>query len=440
MKIKKRDSSAILNSLSGGVVPNRGIQHVMVGRTDEAKQIMTDLDNIKKGSSVIKFFIGSFGSGKSFIQGFIKQLAFNEKFVVANADFTPERRLYGTEGKAVAIYSELVKNFSTSTQPEGNALPSILDKWVNEVQSKVMEEHGFETIELENPRFIELVEKEITRTVSKMDDFTGGFDFARILTQYYKGFVNDNQDLQRRVIRWLRGEYGTRTEAKGDLGVRDIIDDNNWYNYIKIFSQFVKQIGYSGLVINLDEAINLYKITHPQTREKNYESILKIYNDTLQGNVEGLYITFGGTPEFLEDERRGLFSYGALKRRLETNKYETSEFRDLSQPVIKLTPLKSDETFILLQRLRDIHASHFDYSTSVTEDEIKRYIVNEYNRPGASENLTVGDIIRGFLGALNILHQNSDYDRDKIFGKEENEEKAEEKPNNVRSRFSSTGE
>lgn len=434
MKIKKRDSAAILNSLSGAVVPNRGIQYIMVGRADEAKHVMTDLDNIKKGSSVIKFFIGPFGSGKSFIQGFIKQLAFNEKFVVASADFAAERRLYGSEGKAVAIYSELMKNVSTSTQPEGNALPSLLDKWINEVQTTVLQEKEYGSVEYDNPAFVKDVEVEITKTISKMDELTGGFDFARILSLYFKGFVEDNQDLQRRVLRWLRGEYGTRTEAKADLGVRDIIDDDNWYNYIKIWSQFVKQIGYSGFVVNLDEAINLYKITHPQTREKNYETILKIFNDTLQGNVEGLYITFGGTPEFLEDERRGLFSYGALKRRLESNKYETHEFRDLSQPVIKLTPLKHEETFLLLQKLRDIHAVHFEYQPSITDDELKQFIVKEYNRPGALENLTVGDIIKSFISALNILHQNPNFNREEIFG--ENKMEAKETTNNIMSRFS----
>lgn len=436
MKIKKRDSAAILNSLSGAVVPSRGIQYIMVGRADEAKQIMTDLDNIKKGSSVIKFFIGPFGSGKSFIQGFIKQLAFNEKFIVASADFTAERRLYGSDGKAVAIYSELMKNLSTSTQPEGNALPNILDKWINEVQTTVLQEKGYGSIEYDNPAFMKDVEVEIIKGVSRMDELTGGFDFARILSLYFKGFVEDNQDLQRRVIRWLRGEYGTRTEAKTDLGVRDIIDDNNWYNYIKIWSQFVKQIGYSGFVVNLDEAINLYKITHPQTREKNYETILKIFNDTLQGNVEGLYITFGGTPEFLDDERRGLFSYGALKRRLESNKFETNEFRDLTQPVIKITPLKHEETFLLLQKLRDIHAAHFEYQPSITDDELKQFIVKEYNRPGAAENLTVGDIIKAFISALNILNQNPNYNRAEIFG--ENKMEAKETNNNIMSRFSRT--
>ncbi|KZE37799.1 biotin carboxylase [Bhargavaea cecembensis] len=437
MNLKKRDSTAILNSFSGGVVPSRGLQYIMVGRADEAKQILNDLDNIKKGSSFIKLFIGPFGSGKSFIQALIQQIAFNEKFVVAKADFTPERRLYGSEGKAVALYTELMKNLSTSTVPEGGALPTILDKWISEVQMKVVKDKGYGAVEFDNPDFVKDVEQEITQTVSKMDELTGGYDFARILTLYFKGFVEDHSELQRCALRWLRGEYKTKTEARNDLGVRDIITDNNYYEYIKVLSQFVKQIGYSGLVINLDEAINLYKITHPQTRDKNYETILKIYNDTLQGNVEGLYITIGGTPEFLEDERRGLFSYGALKRRLQSNRFETNEYRDLSQPVINLTPLKYDETFVLMQKLSDIHAVHYGYETNIIDDEVMRFIQEEYARPGAEENLTVGEVIRNFIGALNILHQNPNYDRSELFGKQQ--EIGEEQPtSNVHTRFSRT--
>jgi len=435
LKIKKRDSTAILNSLSGGVVPSRGLQYVMVGRAEEAKQIVLDLNNVKSGSSVIKFFIGSFGSGKSFIQALIQQVAFKEKFVVAKADFTPERRLYGNDGKAVAIYTELMKNLSIATVPEGGALPTILDKWIGDVQAKVVQEKNYGSVEFDNPEFVKDVEREITAVIAKMDELTGGYDFSRILNLYFKGFIEDNTELQRQAIRWLRGEYKTKTEAKADLGVRDIIDDNNYYNYIKVLSQFVKQIGYSGLVVNFDEAINLYKITHPQTRDKNYETILKIYNDTLQGNVEGLYISISGTSEFLVDERRGLFSYGALKRRLESNRFETNEYRDLSQPVIKLTPLKHDETYVLLQKLREIHSTHLGYETSVKDDEIQNFIRQEYLKPGAEENLTVGDVIRTFIGALNILQQNSSYNRADIFGTNEETSTA---PSITHSRFSRT--
>ena len=419
-KLRKKDSTAILNSLYGGVVPNRGLEHVMVGRKEEATQILKDLETVKDGASLIKFIIGPFGSGKTFLQALIQQVAFSEKFVVGKVDFDANRRLYGTGGKSVATYSEMMKNLSVATSPDGNALPIILDQWISEVQTKTMQEKGYGSVAYDNPQFIKDVEHEIAETATKMDRLVGGFDFVRVLMQYFKGFAEDNNGLQRSALRWLRGEYSTKTEARADLGVRDIIDDSNYYDYIKVIAQFVRQIGYSGLVVNFDEAINLYKITHPQSRDKNYETILKIFNDTLQGNVIGLYIIFSGTPEFLEDERRGLYSYEAIKRRLLSNKFESSEFRDLSQPVIKLTPLKHEELFLLLKNLVAIHAFHYTYEPNVLGEEIRSFIIQEYSRPGAVGNLTASDIIRTFIGGLNILQQNSKFDRTKIFGAQEN--------------------
>lgn len=427
MKILKKDSNAILQSLVGGVVPSRGLHHILVGRSEEAQQIMKDLEEVKEGSSFIKFFIGDFGTGKSFIQGLVKQIALKQKFVVSNADFTPERRLYGNDRKAVALYNELLQNLSTSSAPSGNALSSILDKWLFDVQKETRKEHNIEDSDVEDAELISLVADKIKSTIEKMDELSGGYDFAQVLSIYYKGYVESDDTLQRSALRWLRGEYGTKLEARKDLGVRNIIDDNNYYSYLKLLSLFVKQVGYSGLVLNLDEAINIYKITHPHTRDKNYETILKIYNDTLQGNLEGLYVTIGGTVEFLEDERKGMYSYGALRRRLETNKFETKEFRDLTQPVIKLSPLNHNDIFVLLQKLVEIHAQHYSYKANVTQDEIMNFIKEEYSAPGAEEHLTVGHIIRDFLNGLNILHQNPEYDKSKIFSKviEENNENDE---------------
>lgn len=441
MSIKRKDSTTILNSLYGGVVPNRGLEHILVGRTEEAKQALTDLNDVKNGSSVIKFYIGPFGSGKSFIQALIQQIAFKEKFVVANADFTPERRLYGSDRKSVATYTELMKNISIPSSPDGGALPKILDKWISDIQGDIASKENYSLSDMEDPSFVASVESEILRKTHEMDDLVGGFDFARILTLYYKGFVDGDNELQRCVIRWLRGEYTTKSEAKQDLGVRTIIDDLNYYDFLKVMAKFIRQAGYSGLVINLDEAINLYKISHSQTREKNYETILKMYNDTLQGSSEGLYITFGGTPEFLENERRGLFSYAALKSRLQSNKFESSEYRDLTQPVIKLTPLRAEETYVLLDKLTVIHSEHHGYERKVSADEITRFLKKEYARPGASENLTTRDMVRTFIGGLNMLHQNPNFDATDIFGTvEETLDTSKENEPTRLSRFKSSKE
>lgn len=434
MKVNKRDSQAILNSLIGGVVPSRGLQHILVGRIAEANQIMKDLQEVKEGSTKVKFFIGAFGSGKSFIQGLIQQIGFKEKFVVAKADFTPERRLYGNDRKAVATYTELVKNIAVSSKPEGNALKIILEKWISDVLSKVVQVKGYDNVDFQNEQFVKDIKTEMNELILAMDNLTGGYDFALVISSYFEGYVDDDEELQRKALKWIRGEYTTKTEARTDLGVSTIIDDLNYYEYIKVLANFIRSIGYSGLIINFDEAINLYKITHPQTREKNYETILKIFNDMLQGSLEGIYITFCGTPEFLEDERRGLFSYQALKRRLVSNKFETTDFRDMSQPVIKLVPLDHNEIFVLITKLKEIHEAHYSYESGITQEEIASFLKREFEKMGSLEHLTVGSIIRDFLGALNILYQNPHYDKKEIFGG--NEVVKQEAPTSRFSRFS----
>lgn len=411
MKISKRDSTVILNALTGGVVPSRGLQYIMVGRVKEAQQVVLDLNNVKNGASLIKFFIGPFGSGKSFIQALTKQIALKERFIVTAADFESNKRLYGSEGKASALYTQLMNNICSPTMPEGGALSTLLEKWINDIQIRIVKENGYEDIDYTNKNFVQAISTEIMDSISKLDTLTGGYDFSRILVLYFKGFLEDNEQVQKQALKWLKGEYSTKIEARQDLGVRSIINDENYYDYLKVFTQFFKQIGYSGFVINLDEAINLYKINHAQAREKNYEAILKIYNDTLQSTLTGLYITFGGTVEFLEDERKGLYSYGALKRRLEVNAYETANYRDLSQPVIMIKPLEHNEIYGLLEKLRDIHAIHYKYDCPITDQDIMAFMQNEFGKMGAANNLTVGNIIKRFLGILNILHQNPELDK-----------------------------
>ncbi|WP_407868811.1 ATP-binding protein [Paenibacillus sp. P36] len=439
--IRKKDSNAILQSLAGGVVPRTGLEHIIVGRRQETEQVINELSQVKDGASVIKFFIGDFGSGKSFMLSIVRHIAFKEKFVVADVDFTPERRLYGGEGKAIATYSEFMKNLSTATRQDGGALQTIIEQWITNVQFTVQQEKNITDINYEDPDFVAAVKMRISSVLSQLENLVGGFDFAKILTCYFDAYIQDNRHLQTCVLRWLRGEYSTKTEARNDLGVRDIIDDQNWYDYLKLFSMFVTHVGYSGLVINFDEAINLYKITHPQTREKNYEVILSLFNDITQGKADHMYVTFAGTSEFLEDERRGLFSYEALKRRLVTNKFETAEFRDLTQPVIRLSTLRKEELFVLLQKITNIHSFHHGYQESIMEQDLKGFLLAIYSRPGAENLITPGEVVRDFIGALNVLHQNPSMDRTTIFTKvSDSLHQSSEHTTNVLQRFQKTNQ
>jgi hypothetical protein len=343
--VKSKEATAIINSLLGGVVPKIGVQHITVGRSDEIEAFIKALEDVKEGHSLVKFWIGDFGSGKSFMLHLMNTVALKQKFVVANADFTPDNRLYANDGKAVALYSAIMDNISIQTKPEGGALPTLMEKWIEQVIERTAAEKGLSLAAVREDQYQDAVRDNIMKTINGLSD-VGAFDFGTVVLRYYEGFVKGD-DLQRRnALKWLKGEYRTKTEARQDLGVREIVNDVNYYDMLKNFCRLFVSMGYSGFMINLDEAINLYKISTSVMREKNYEKVLSIYNDCFQGKVANLFFNIAGTRETLENERRGLFSYQALKTRLEGSKYETLEFRDFSQPVVRLMPLDHNEIFM----------------------------------------------------------------------------------------------
>jgi hypothetical protein len=399
-KIKPKEATSIINSLIGGVVPKIGVQHIAVGRSEEINAVVSALEDVKNDHSMVKFWIGDFGSGKSFMLHLLNTVALKQKFVVANADFTPDNRLYSNDGKAVALYTAIMDNISVQTKPEGGALPTLLEKWIEQVVTKTADDNNISLTEIRNEQYFSLIQTKIQKTINEITD-VGGFDFGLVVMKYYEGYIKDDEQLRRNALKWLKGEYRTKTEARQDLGIREIINDLNYYDMLKNFCKLFVSMGYSGFMVNLDEAINLYKISNSAIREKNYEKILTIYNDCFQGKVANLFFNFAGTKEVLENQRRGFFSYDALKTRLVTNKYETAEIRDFAQPVIRLLPLDHNEIFVLLKNLKAIFDYNYKTELTINDEDIQQFMEELFNKPGASEFLTPREVIKLF-GELEI--------------------------------------
>lgn len=412
--IKPKEATSIINSLIGGVVPKIGVQHITVGRSEEIDALVSTLEDVKNGHSMVKFWIGDFGSGKSFMLHLLNTVALKQKFVVANADFTPDNRLYSNDWKGVALYSALMDNVAIQTKPEGGALPTLLEKWIEQIIAKTAEDNDIPLADIRNEKYLNLIQTNIMKTINEITE-VGGFDFGTVVMKYYEGYIKDDEQLRRNALKWLKGEYRTKTEAKQELGVREIINDLNYYDMLKNFCKLFVNMGYSGFMINLDEAINLYKISTSVMREKNYEKIMTIYNDCFQGKVSNLFFNFAGTKEFLTNERRGLFSYYALKSRLETNKYETAEIRDFAQPVIRLLPLDHNEIFVLLKKLKAIFDFNYKTDINISDGDIQTFMEEIFNKPSASEFLTPREVIRDFLNIMNILRQNPQVDKARLF-------------------------
>lgn len=402
--IPPQQREAILQSLQAGLVPRRGLQHIQVGRAREVKAVTDDLDRIANGGSAVRFIIGEYGSGKTFFLNLIRTIALEKRLVTAHADLTPDRRLRSTSGHGRALYQQLSRNLSTRATPDGGALRSIVERFIAEANREAREQ--------------DIPTEEVIRDrLDELSELVGGYGFTDVISAYWKGFQNDDDGLQNAALRWLRGEYGTKTEARKDLETRvPIIDDSNWYEMTKLMARFVDLAGYEGLLVNLDEMVNLYKLSHTGARESNYEKILSIVNDGIQGQSVGLGYLFAGTPDFLTDSKRGLYSYEALKSRLAENTFASDELVDMSGPVIRLSSLSQEDMFVLLQKLRHVDAGGDPDEYVVPDEALEAFMEHCYEQVGAAYFQTPRNTIKEFVGFLAVLEQNPHITWEELIG------------------------
>lgn len=402
VKVPRRIAAVILNSLKGGVVPRIGLPYITVGREIEIQALLHDLDLIADGGASFRFLVGRYGSGKSFLIQTIRTHSMGENFVVADADLSPERRLQGGQGQGLATYRELIRNLSTKTRPEGGALALVLDRWVKNIQRKAAEECGSSSGTVYAQKFHGVLET----FLDPLCELVHGYDFSAVLKKYAFAFAEEDAEAKAYVVKWLRGEYRTKTEARRELGVNACIADDSWYDYLKLLAEFLTGAGYKGLVVMVDELVNLYKIPNSVTRQNNYEKILTMYNDTLQGKARHLGIIMGGTPQSIEDRRRGVYSYEALRSRLTQGRFAGEGLSDMLAPVIRLNPLTYEELLVLIEKLAEIHAGYFEYERSLSEDDLISFLQIEFGRVGSDSHLTPREVIRDFIELLDIVYQN----------------------------------
>lgn len=415
-RIRLKEKDAIIQSLKSGVTPKIGIQHIQVGRINEIKALYKDIERISEGGSAFRLIIGDYGSGKTFFLSVIRSIALERKLVTINADLSPDRRLHATSGQARNLYSELMRNLSTRNKPDGNALSSVVERFITLARKEADQKQ----VEVSNV---------IHERLSHLTELVGGYDFAKVIDAYWRGHETDDEELKSNAVRWLRAEYTTKTDARKDLDIRSIISDGSLYDTLKLMSLFVRQAGYEGLLVNLDEMVNLYKLSSTQARTSNYEQILRVLNDCLQGSAEYIGFLLGGTPEFLLDPRRGLYSYEALQSRLAENSFaQRAGVIDYSSPALHLASLTPEELFILLKNLRHVFAGGDTSKYSVPDDALKAFLYHCNQTIGDAYFRTPRNTIKAFLDMLAILEQNPSMQWSELIGEISIEQ---EKPSDI---------
>ncbi len=416
-QVPRRILSSLLSSVSAGVVPRAGAPYIAIGRKDEIEAFLSDLEEVNEGGGAMRFLIGRYGSGKSFLIQLIRGYALERDFLTADCDLSPERKLCGSGNSAIATYRELMKNLASKTSPDGGALSKVISRWVGKIRGELIASD----LDPDDESFDRELGKRLYAELSDLEFLVGGFDFARVISEYYKASISDGEEATAKMsacLRWLRGEFANKTDAKRELGfsVSVIIDDDNWYDFLKLWAVLSKKMGYRGLVVFIDECVNLYKIPHRISRENNYEKILSMFNDTLQGRAPGLDIIFGGTPQFLEDTRRGLFSYEALRSRLCDSKFALEGFKNLIGPVIRLRRLTDDELFALIQRITILYSQYYQWDCTVSNEDRLKFLNICLSRAGADSMITPREMLRDYMTVLNILMQNPEAKFDDVVG------------------------
>lgn len=402
--IRPRERSAIIQSLRAGVTPRIGLEYIQVGRVNEVKALIEDLDNIEQGGSAFRIIIGDFGAGKSFFLQLIRYIALEKGMVVINADMSPDRRLFASNGQARNLYKELARNLATRAHPEGNAMLPLVEKFITE-QRRIADAEGKD------------VERVIKDKLNSLSELVDGYDFAQVIATYWKAYNEGNEDLKNNVIRYLRGEYTSRADARRDLGVRAIVEDNNVYDHIKLLARFVTQAGYKGLLVNLDEVVNLYKLPSQRARSSNYEQVLRILNDCLQGSAESLGFLLGGTPEFLMDQRKGLYSYEALHSRLAENTFaQIANVVDYHSPILMLQNLSPEEIYVLLCNIRNVFAGGNKDKYILPDEALKAFLEHCSKNIGDAYFRTPRNTIKAFVDLLSIVEQNPDLSWQSLIG------------------------
>jgi hypothetical protein len=392
--IRPRERDAIIQSLRAGVTPKTGLQHIQVGRVREVEALLKDIDRICDGGSAFRLLIGDFGSGKTFFLQLIRTIALERGLVTVHADLSPDRRLHATGGQAKNLYAELMRNMATRTKPDGNALPSVVERFITEARRQA-DANGAD------------VNTVIAERLKGLSELVGGYDFAHVISAYWKGYEQDNEQLKSDTIRWLRGEFETKTDARNALGVRTFVDDASVYDQFKLLSLFVKQAGYKGLFVNLDEMVNLYKLSNQKARTSNYEQILRMLNDCLQGSANHLGFLLGGTPDFLLDPRKGLYSYEALQSRLAENAFaKAAGVADYNATTLHLANLAPEEILILLRNLRHVYASGDPAKYIVPDAALASFLAHCSKKIGDAYFRTPRNTIKAFVDILAVLEQN----------------------------------
>lgn len=381
------ENKKLINTFKNGIVPERHLDFILTGREAEISELSRCFENTKNNIGSIKFITGPYGSGKTFLLNYAKNMALDLGFVVAKIEVDASFKFYNLEHFYYHVMHNLYVHTNTYSK---TSFENIFDMWINKLKSDSYRHQA---------------PKEIQYVISEIGKYNQSF--ARAFMSYIKSKINHDAEMTETVVSWLTGESNIPFHLKEKFNIKGQIDKSNSIDFLKAFIKLITLLGYNGLVVMIDE-MDFIIAERSDLRYKSYLNLRHLIDMTISGDLPQSCFIFSGSDKLFSDPEKGIPSYEALSQRLgHAIDVNTHTLLDVRQPIMHLKRLEFEIYNELGEKLTYLYQKVFDLDLNITIDSLKNWVFLTYKEQGKEYGeVTIREFITKYIEIMDIIHQN----------------------------------
>lgn len=380
------ENKKLINSFKNGVVPEHHLDFIVTGRASEIEELRRCFHETQNDIGSVKFITGPYGSGKTFLLNYSKNLALDLGFVVAKIEVDSNFKFYNLE----QLYYHVMHNlYVHNNSYSKTTFENIFDLWIKKLQSPAYRNHAG---------------KEIQYVISEIGKYNQSF--SRAFLSYIKGKINGENELTNAIVSWITGEGNIPFQVKEKFNIKGNIDKSNSMDFLKAFTKLITLLGYHGMIIMIDEMDYILN-ERSDIRQKCYYNLRHLIDLTVSGQIPNTCFVFSGSHELFQSDK-GVSSYEALKQRLGTAiDTKKNMLLDIKQPVMHLKRLPFDIFSELSEKLTYIYKKVYELELDITTESLKNWVFLTYKEQGKEySDVTIREFITKYIEIMDIIHQN----------------------------------
>ena len=348
--ISEQRRQEIVDALRRGSVPQRSLDAFATGLERFEPALDEELAQVASGSAVFKAVRGEYGSGKTFFARWLQERAKRAGFATSEVQISEtETPLHRLE----TVYRRLIERLSTSDTFQG-ALRGVLDSWFYALEEDVLAEGQVDEADAGAllSRSSDLMEQRLAAVNRYAPSFSTG------LRAYRRALVEGDAATADGILGWLSGEPHVGAAPKRYAGIKGSIDHFGALSFLQGLLVILRDAGFSGLVLVLDEVETLQRV-RGDVREKSLNALRQLMDEVDAGRFPGLYLLMTGTPAFF-DGPQGVQRLAPLAQRLQVDFSTEARFDNPRAVQIRLPGFDIGRLGLVGRNIRDLYAGGRD--------------------------------------------------------------------------------